>query len=165
MGHIVNADREYRLLQQRLDRNVTGAPDSPTFMKILAGLLEATSGEVTLDGEDILENPWLVRERLGYLPQDFGFYPNLSGEKMLAYLLKRAASAIMLGWADHLVGAILGFVLGALLCAAVLAMWVKFIGMSGAIADSTIAPILLDRFPRVLALLPKEFDVIRSFLQ
>ena len=35
MGHIVNPDREYRLLQQRLDRNVTGAPDSPHFMKIL----------------------------------------------------------------------------------------------------------------------------------
>ena len=35
MGHIVNPDREYRLLQQRLDRNVTGAPDSPHFMEIL----------------------------------------------------------------------------------------------------------------------------------
>ena len=35
MGHITNPDREYRLLQQRLDCNVTGAPDSPVFMKIL----------------------------------------------------------------------------------------------------------------------------------
>jgi len=35
MGHIHNPDREYRLLQQRLDRNVTGAPDSPHFMAIL----------------------------------------------------------------------------------------------------------------------------------
>jgi ferredoxin len=35
MGHVVNPDREYRLLQQRLDRNVTGAPESPAFMKIL----------------------------------------------------------------------------------------------------------------------------------
>jgi hypothetical protein len=35
MGHITNPDREYRLLQQRLDRNVTGAPESPTLMKIL----------------------------------------------------------------------------------------------------------------------------------
>jgi len=35
MGHIHNPDREYRLLQQRLDRNVTGAPDSPHFMEIL----------------------------------------------------------------------------------------------------------------------------------
>ncbi|MDQ1257289.1 MAG: hypothetical protein QG656_1892, partial [Candidatus Hydrogenedentes bacterium] len=35
MSHTVNPDREYRLLQQRLDRNVTGAPDSPAFTRIL----------------------------------------------------------------------------------------------------------------------------------
>jgi ABC-type multidrug transport system ATPase subunit len=59
-----------------------------TFMKILAGLLEATSGCATLDGDDILSDPMRVREQLGYLPQDFGFYPNLTGEKMLTFLLK-----------------------------------------------------------------------------
>ena len=59
-----------------------------TFMKILSGLLEASSGTVTLDGQDILSDPMRVRSQLGYLPQDFNFYPNLSGEKMLAYLLK-----------------------------------------------------------------------------
>lgn len=35
MGHAVNSDRQYRLLQRRLDRQLTGAPDSPTFTKIL----------------------------------------------------------------------------------------------------------------------------------
>jgi len=59
-----------------------------TFMKILAGLLEATSGEVTLDGVDILADPAAVHARLGYLPQDFGFYPHLNGEQMLTYLLR-----------------------------------------------------------------------------
>jgi len=59
-----------------------------TLMKILAGLLEATSGQVTLDGEDVLAKPERIRRRLGYLPQEFGFYPHLTGEKMLAYLLK-----------------------------------------------------------------------------
>jgi ABC-type multidrug transport system ATPase subunit len=59
-----------------------------TLMKVLAGLLEPTSGQVTLDGEDVLEKPERVRQRLGYLPQEFGFYPHLTGEKMLAYLLK-----------------------------------------------------------------------------
>jgi ABC-type multidrug transport system ATPase subunit len=59
-----------------------------TLMKILAGLLEATSGQVTLDGEDVLSKPERIRQRLGYLPQEFGFYPHLTGEKMLAYLLK-----------------------------------------------------------------------------
>src|SRR6185312_8782257 len=59
-----------------------------TLMKILSGLLEATSGEVTLDGEDVLARPEQVRRRLGYLPQEFGFYPHLTGEKMLSYLLQ-----------------------------------------------------------------------------
>jgi ABC-type multidrug transport system ATPase subunit len=59
-----------------------------TLMKILSGLLEATSGQVTLDGEDVLSKPERVRRRLGYLPQEFGFYPHLTGEKMLTYLLK-----------------------------------------------------------------------------
>lgn len=35
MGHIVNQHRDYRLLQERFDRHVTGAPASPTFTKIL----------------------------------------------------------------------------------------------------------------------------------
>jgi len=35
MGHNVNYNEKYRLLQQRLDRNITGAPESPVFMKIL----------------------------------------------------------------------------------------------------------------------------------
>jgi ABC-2 type transport system ATP-binding protein len=59
-----------------------------TLMKILAGLLEATSGQVFLDGEDVLSRPERIRQRLGYLPQEFGFYPHLTGEKMLTYLLK-----------------------------------------------------------------------------
>jgi ABC-2 type transport system ATP-binding protein len=59
-----------------------------TFMRILAGLLEPTSGRVTLDGEDVLERPERIWARLGYLPQDFGFYPHLTGEAMLGHLLK-----------------------------------------------------------------------------
>src|SRR5438270_583082 len=59
-----------------------------TLMRILAGLLEPTSGTATLDGEDVLTRPERIWARLGYLPQDFGFYPHLSGEAMLAHLLK-----------------------------------------------------------------------------
>ena len=59
-----------------------------TLMRVLAGLLEPTSGRVVLDGEDLTGRPERVWPRLGYLPQDFGFYPHLSGEAMLAYLLK-----------------------------------------------------------------------------
>jgi ABC-type multidrug transport system ATPase subunit len=59
-----------------------------TLMKILAGLLEPTSGSVTLDDIDIVAHPERVRERLGYLPQEFGFYPHLTGEQMLVHLLR-----------------------------------------------------------------------------
>lgn len=59
-----------------------------TLMRIVAGLLEATSGSITLDGEDLLASPERIWSRLGYLPQDFGFYPHLTGEQMLIYLLE-----------------------------------------------------------------------------
>ena len=59
-----------------------------TFMRILAGALEPTSGTVTLDGTDVLAHPDTLRAALGYLPQDFGFFPHLSGQAMLAYLLR-----------------------------------------------------------------------------
>ncbi len=59
-----------------------------TLMKIVAGILEPTSGEVWLDGVNITAKPQHVWERLGYLPQDFGFYPQLTGRAMLAHLLR-----------------------------------------------------------------------------
>jgi ferredoxin len=46
MGHVVNPDREYRLLQRRMDRNVTGAPDSPTLTKILRLLFSPEEAEL-----------------------------------------------------------------------------------------------------------------------
>jgi ABC-2 type transport system ATP-binding protein len=58
-----------------------------TLMRILAGLLEPTSGSVLLDGKDVLADPQALWSRLGYLPQEVGFYHHLTGEKMLAHLL------------------------------------------------------------------------------
>jgi len=80
-------------------------------------------------------------------------------------LLKWAASVMMLGWVNHLGGAALGLVLGAIFCGALLAIWVKWMGAGDTITASMIAPVLLDKFPGVLALLPEEFDAIRSFFQ
>ncbi len=59
-----------------------------TLMNVVAGLIEPTAGSVTLDGVDIVRDPQAVRARLGYLPQDFGFHPDLSGRAMLELLLK-----------------------------------------------------------------------------
>jgi ABC-type multidrug transport system ATPase subunit len=64
-----------------------------TLMRIVAGLLETTSGTVTLDGEPILDRPERIWERLGYLPQDFGFFPHLTGERMLEHLLRLKGAA------------------------------------------------------------------------
>jgi ABC-type multidrug transport system ATPase subunit len=58
-----------------------------TFMKILAGLLEPTSGSVQFDAIDVIAHPQRLWSQLGYLPQDFGFYPHLTGQQMLEYLL------------------------------------------------------------------------------
>jgi len=84
---------------------------------------------------------------------------------VLARLLGKAASAVMMGWANRIGGGVLGGILGAIFCGAFLAMWVKFLGMTQVIVESRIAPVLLSQFPRVLALLPGEFDAIRSFFQ
>jgi ABC-type multidrug transport system ATPase subunit len=59
-----------------------------TLLRIVAGLLEPTAGTVTLDGLELTSRPEQVWPILGYLPQEFGFYPHLTGEKMLNYLLE-----------------------------------------------------------------------------
>jgi len=46
MGHIVNPDREHRLLQKQLDRKVQGAPDSPTLIKILTLLFSPEEANI-----------------------------------------------------------------------------------------------------------------------
>lgn len=82
---------------------------------------------------------------------------------VLATLLKWAATIMMLGWINHLGGAIFGLVLGAIFCSALLAIWVKFLDPAETVAESILATMLLDSLPIILALLPKEFDTIRSF--
>jgi len=78
--------------------------------------------------------------------------------------LKATAKAVMLGWVDHLGGAVFGFLMGAIFMGALLAAFVKFFG-TGLVTESWLAAILLDKFPLVLALLPSEFDAIGDFFQ
>ncbi|HEX5756884.1 MAG TPA: ABC transporter ATP-binding protein, partial [Arenimonas sp.] len=56
-----------------------------SLMRTLATLQEADSGEVTLDGIDVLRDKDAVRKVLGYLPQDFGVYPKVSAEDLLEH--------------------------------------------------------------------------------
>jgi ABC-2 type transport system ATP-binding protein len=57
-----------------------------TLMKIIATISKPTQGTVFLDGEDIVANPDRIRKVLGYLPQDFGVYPNLNAYEFLTYI-------------------------------------------------------------------------------
>ena len=81
----------------------------------------------------------------------------------LAALLSSVISAVLLGWVNRLGGAVLGIVVGAIFCAAILTMWVNYLGINEAVSNSNLAQFLLDRFPLVLGLLPSEFDSVRSF--
>lgn len=82
-----------------------------------------------------------------------------------AALIKWVVSAVMMGWVNRLGGAVFGFFVGAVSSGAMLTMWANFLGPGDAIANSALAQILLDTFPIILALLPAEFDSVRSFFQ
>jgi len=55
-------------------------------MSILATITRASEGRITWNGADIASNPDAIRSVLGYLPQDFGIYPNLNAVEFLEYL-------------------------------------------------------------------------------
>lgn len=57
-----------------------------TLMRILATVTRPTAGRVLWQGHDVVRHPQELRRTLGYLPQDFGVYPNLSAREFLAYL-------------------------------------------------------------------------------
>jgi ABC-2 type transport system ATP-binding protein len=57
-----------------------------TLMRILATITQATEGKVTWNDADIAKQPNDMRQVLGYLPQDFGVYPNLNAIEFLEYL-------------------------------------------------------------------------------
>jgi membrane protein required for colicin V production len=84
---------------------------------------------------------------------------------ILAFILRKVASAILLGWIDRLGGAVLGLFLGMIFAGAILTMYLKYFGYNGAVGDSWIAGFLLDKFPIVLGFLPKEFDSVKSYFQ
>ena len=57
-----------------------------TLMSILATITRPTSGTIRWNGTDLASDPNAIRSVLGYLPQDFGVYPNLNAVEFLEYL-------------------------------------------------------------------------------
>src|SRR5262249_12913375 len=77
-----------------------------TLMRTIATLQPADAGSIHLGHIDVFERPDEVRKILGYLPQEFGLYPNLPAETVLDYFaaLKGVTAA---GERKELVGALL----------------------------------------------------------
>jgi ABC-2 type transport system ATP-binding protein len=57
-----------------------------TLMRIIATITRPSSGAVFWNGRDVAQDPDSLRRVLGYLPQDFGVYPNLNAVEFLTYL-------------------------------------------------------------------------------
>lgn len=75
-------------IKLRLRRGVTGllganGAGKTTLMRMMCGILKPDSGEITYDGHDVLSEGY--RNILGYLPQDFGYYPEFTGRDFLMY--------------------------------------------------------------------------------
>lgn len=57
-----------------------------TLMRMICGISDISSGEVRLDGEEIGAMGGRYRDLLGYLPQDFGYYPNFTAMEFMLYI-------------------------------------------------------------------------------
>ena len=57
-----------------------------TFMRMLATITQPTEGSIFWNDLDIVKSPDVMRSVLGYLPQDFGVYPNLNAIEFLEYM-------------------------------------------------------------------------------
>lgn len=66
-----------------------------SLMRTISTLQTPDSGKVVFNGIDTGNNPMSLRKTLGYLPQEFGVYPNVSAEKLLDYF------AILKGISSH----------------------------------------------------------------
>jgi len=64
-----------------------GAGKSTTIL-MLVGLIEPTAGRCLINSLDVARDPITVKQQIGYMPEDVGFYPTLSAEENLTYFGK-----------------------------------------------------------------------------
>jgi ABC-2 type transport system ATP-binding protein len=57
-----------------------------TLMRMLATITRPSAGAISWNGTDVIQSPDTLRAVLGYLPQDFGVYPNLNAVEFLEYM-------------------------------------------------------------------------------
>ena len=92
-----NLSKGYKGVQALQDFNLTLTPGilgllgpngagKSTLMRMLATITKPSAGTILWNGQDVVKNPEALRSVLGYLPQDFGVYPNLSAQEFLEYM-------------------------------------------------------------------------------
>ena len=90
--------KRYKNIQAVHDLNLTVEPGEifglvgadgagkSTILQILCGIESPTSGKMTIDGYDVISEPDIVRERIGYMSQDFSLYLDMSVEENIDYM-------------------------------------------------------------------------------
>ena len=92
-----NLSKAYKGVQALVDFNLKLTPGilgllgpngagKSTLMRMLATITKPTEGTILWNGRDVVKDPEALRSVLGYLPQDFGVYPNLSAQEFLEYM-------------------------------------------------------------------------------
>ncbi|MFA5629562.1 MAG: CvpA family protein [Dehalococcoidales bacterium] len=147
----------------------------PTFIGLRKGLIKTAISLVSLTIGIVLAGRFH-----GSLSGIFGFTNNETVANALAFvliiaivyviglliakLLKFVVKTLLIGWVDHLGGALFGLLSGFLVLGAILAVIAKFTG-GVIIGESFMAKIMLDYFPIVMGLLPEDFQAIKEFFQ
>ena len=57
-----------------------------TLMRMICGVINPTSGDILLDNNNIHDLGEEYRDLLGYLPQDFGYYPDFTAKEFMYYI-------------------------------------------------------------------------------
>jgi len=80
--------------------------------------------------------------------------------QIVAIMLKKSASLLMLGWADHIGGAVFGLLKGLLVVQVLLIIFAAYpsLDLDGAVAGSELAPYFVDDVDVLLWVLPDNFD-------
>ncbi len=80
--------KEYSLAIERGILGLLGpnGAGKSTLLKMIATINKPTNGSILLNKNNIIKDPNYVRKQLGYLPQDFGVYPNLNAYEFLTYM-------------------------------------------------------------------------------
>jgi membrane protein required for colicin V production len=134
-----------------------------TLVGIILGvvLAERFSGSAADWLSTVLHNPILVKIA-GFAIIFIGF---MIISLIIASLLSKLLSLLFLGWVDRLGGAVLGLVIGGLVCSAILTPITKhnFVGIEGTVQGSVLASFFVAHFNIVLPLLAKELSSVHQF--